>query len=333
MAQWHIFCSTNRQKTTYLGGAKMRNSISRFMAHVIVSILGSCVFSCLVLILPACKISTTAPETPPIDKTYHITAVTVDIFDNSPAGGSVTLNGVQKDSGGTFEVENGNIDSISVEVPGFNPNYIFCQSETGETVLTKSKSGLNSSAVAADITLYVKLIPSDFNTSLLSNCIGGDQWDDNPFIYGDGTVQRYEGNNVIVGLQETGEKATHETITNLKRAVSVVNEAAQGVFFLQYLESEYAESGLWYFVDNVSPPIYRLRVTKNDVIFVSGFFMKNNAPYKTVLEGVVRALGIRRSGGSDDYPYLSDHPISPAFINDGERALRLIYLLPPGFRL
>jgi hypothetical protein len=161
------------------------------MSKVIVSILGSFVFSCLVLFLASCKISLTEPETPPAGKSTYLTAVTVDIFDNSPAGGTVSLNGVQKDSGGTFEINNGNITSISVDVPGFNPNYIFCQSETGETVATKDINGLNSTVVSADVTLYLKLIPSDYNTALLADCIGGDIFNSSPEIVGDGTVQRF----------------------------------------------------------------------------------------------------------------------------------------------
>ena len=61
--------------------------------------------------------------------------------------------------------------------------------------------------------------------------------------------------------------------------------------------------------------------------------MRNDESAKTVLESVVRALGIRRNGGGMNYPYISDNPTSPTFINDGERALQLIYLLPPGFKL
>ena len=61
--------------------------------------------------------------------------------------------------------------------------------------------------------------------------------------------------------------------------------------------------------------------------------MSSNASLKSVLEGVIRALGIRRNGGTGEFPYLTGIPEAPAFANDGERALRLVYLLPPGFKL
>ncbi len=248
------------------------------------------------------------------------------------------MNGERKDSGGTFRVENGRIDSIFVEVPGFNPDYIFCQNETGETILKRDASGLNSSALTMDITLYLKLIPSDFNVAVLAKCLGGDQYDGDPDILGDGTVQRYKNKNntIAVGYREGqafGQKPTNKTIQNFKNAVHAVNDAAQGIFLLAYIGiAEQGITGMIYIVEPVVPPIY-VAIIQDDVIQSSGFQMRNDATPKMVLEGVVRSLGIRRNGGGGDYPYISDNPISPTFINDGERAFQLIYLLPPGFKL
>jgi hypothetical protein len=313
----------------------MRNPYIRIISSLIRPLLGFSFAACLIFAPASCKPTPAEPE-PPVSKYYSITTVTVNIFDNSPAGGAVILNGERKDSGGTFEVENGNIDSLSVDVPAFNPNYILCQSEAGETILTKDGRGLSSFTANADITLHIKLIPSDFNTTLLARCIGGDQWDNNTNIYGDGTVQRYPGNVVGVGITEgpNGEKPTNESTQNLKNAVSLVNNAAHGQVILEYSNSEYDnQSGLWYIVDNRLSPLFIVRVSGDSTISISGFYMKKDAAYKAVLEGVVRTLGIRRNGGGDDYPYISENLTSPTFINDGERALRLIYLLPPGFRL
>lgn len=124
------------------------------------------------LALSVCK-SPTGTDPPPSNIFYNITTVTIDIFKGSEASGVVILNGERKDSGGTFRIENGNIESISVEVPGFIPDYIFCQSEAGETLLTRDASGLNCPALTTDITLYLKLIPSDFNVTMLAKCLGG----------------------------------------------------------------------------------------------------------------------------------------------------------------
>jgi hypothetical protein len=283
----------------------------------------------------ACKSSPTEPETPPSNKFYDITVVTVNIFDDSEAGGAVILNGERKDSGGTFKIENGKIDSIFVEVPGFNPDYIFCRSEAGETILTRDASGLNCPALTTDITLYFKLIPSDFNVRLLAKCLGGDQYDGDPDILGDGTVQRYLGSHINVGITEGDaypQTPTNETINNLKDAVASVNDAAQGIFLLDYLGGAGMWEGLVYAVSNWVPPLFHARIQEH-AIYNSGFQMRYDATPKMVLEGVVRSLGIRRNGGGENYPYISDNPTSPTFISDGERALQLIYLLPPGFKL
>lgn len=312
----------------------MNKSWLRVPQNVITAILGLYVVSCLFLALISCKSSPTEPETPPSSMFYDITGVTVNIFDDSEAGGAVILNGERKDSGGTFKIENGNINSLFVEVPGFNPNYIFCQSETGETVATKDRNGLNSTAVTEDITLYMKLIPSDFDTTLLEKCIGGDIWNHSPKIHGDGTVQRFEGDTIIVGITEgeSGIKPTEECRQNLRNAVKQVNDAAQGIVLLQYQDSDTGGDGLLYIVDHYISPVYGAYIV-GDTIVRSAFYINIHATAKMVLEGVVRSMGFRRNGGSDNFPFLSLNPTSPAFINDGERALQLLYLLPPGFRL
>ena len=111
-----------------------------------------------------------------------------------------------------------------------------------------------------------------------------------------------------------------------------MNAATQGIVLLQYMDSGTGGDGLVYIVDNYVSPVYGMYISDN-VIIRSAFYINNNATAKLVLEGVVRTMGIRRNGGNDNFPFLSLNPTSPSFINDGERALQLIYLLPPGFRL
>ena len=289
----------------------------------------------IIILFVSCQSSPTEPDPSPRSQFYLITAVTVNIFDDSPAGGTIELNGEQKNSGGAFQVENGNINSLSVEAAGFYPDYIVCQTGSGVNMLTRDKSGLHASALTSDITLYLKLIPSDFDAGLLSRCVGGDSWDVNPNSFGDGTVQRFKNSIVSVGMTEgtTGAIPTSETEDKLKAAVGIINNAVQGFLRLEYAGQGHTGIDLLYVVDKVDTPTFHLNVLNNNIIFSSGFNMKNNATLKDVLEGVVRTLGIRRNGGGVDYPYLSSDLTSPAFINDGDRALQLIYLLPPGFEL
>lgn len=302
------------------------------------AVLLPCLILCLHMVFFACKSSPTEPETPPSNKFYDITVVTVNIFDDSEAGGAVILNGERKDSGGTFKIENGKIDSIFVEVPGFNPDYLLCQSEAGETILTRDATGLNCPALTTDITLYLKLIPSDFNVRLLAKCIGGARNDGDPNIPGDGTVQRYGTTIIFVYIGEpgsNGQSPTNATVQNLRNAVKTINTASQDLIQLVYLEGIKRGEGLngiIYRLENRILPSHGLYLEDN-VIIRSFFSMRYDESAKTVLESVVRALGIRRNGGGENYPYISDNPTSPTFINDGERALQLIYLLPPGFKL
>ena len=292
----------------------------------------------LLLMLASCKSSPTEPAPPPSSKYYNITAITVNIFSNSEAGGTVILNGEQKESGSAFSVKNGNIDSIFIEVPGFNPDYIFCQSETGETILTKDTSGLNCPSLTTDITLYLKLIPSDFNVRRLANCIGGTRNDGDPSIPGDGTVQKYGTTRIFVffGIPDTNDPSpTSATVQNLTNAVNTINTAIQDLIQLVYLDDmnpREGQNGITYRYMNYILPSYGVYLEDN-VIIRSVFSMRYNESAKIVLESVVRSLGIRRNGGGMNYPYISDNPTSPTFINDGERALQLIYLLPPGFKL
>ena len=315
----------------------MNKSWLKESQNVITCILGLCVISGLFLALVSCKSSPTEPAAPPSSKNYNVATITVDIFSGSEAGGAVILNGERKDSGGTFNVENGSIDSLFVEVPGFNPDYIFCQSDTGETLLTRDASGLNCPALTTDTTLYLKLIPSDFNIALLAKCIGGSQNDGDPDIPGDGTVQKYETTIIFVYIAEAypnGQSPTKATIQNLKNAVKTINAASQDLIQLVYVEGVQNEGldGIRYRLEKLIVPSHFSHIEGN-VIIRSQFSMSNDESAKMVLEGVVRALGIRRNGGGMNYPYISDNPTSPTFINDGERALQLIYLLPPGFKL
>jgi hypothetical protein len=292
----------------------------------------------LILALVSCKSSPTEPEQPPVNKFYDVTTVSIDIFDDSQAGGAIILNGERKDSGGTFRVENGRIDSIFVEVPGFNPDYIFCQNETGETLLTRDASGLNCPALTTDITLYLKLIPSDFNVTMLAKCLGGTRNDGDPNIPGDGTVQRFGTTIIFVYIGEPGSNEpspTNATIQNLTNAVMTINTASQDLIQLVYLDEKKKSEGLngiKYRYENRILPSH-LSYIEDNVIIRSVFSMRYDESAKTVLESVVRSLGIRRNGGGLNYPYISANPTHPTFINDGERALQLIYLLPPGFKL
>lgn len=167
---------------------------------------------------------------------------------------------------------------------------------------------------------------------------GGNQNNGDPNILGDGTIQGYKNktNTIVVGYSEKqgfGQKPTNQTIQNFQSAVNAVNDVIQGIFLLSYTGStEMGMKGIHYIVEPVIQPIY-VAIIQDDVIQSSGFQMRNDATPKMVLEGVVRSLGIRRNGGGGDYPYISDNPTSPTFINDGDRALQLIYLFPPGFKL
>jgi len=309
----------------------------RLKQTLTVACIGFIVSSGLCGALISCKSSPTEPDPPPSSKNYNVATITVDIFSGSEAGGTVILNGERKESGSTFSVKNGRIDSIFVEVPGYNPEYIYCQSETGETLLTRDASGLNCPALTTDITLYLKLIPSDFNIALLAKCIGGSRNDGDPDIPGDGTVQKYETTIIFVYIAEAfsnGQSPTKATVQNLTNAVKTINAASQDLIQLVYVEGVQNEGldGIRYRLEKLIVPSHFSYIEGN-VIIRSQFSMSNDEFAKTVLESVVRALGIRRNGGGMNYPYISDNPTSPSFINDGERALQLIYLLPPGFKL
>ena len=316
----------------------MEKPVLRGKSNIIKSLLLFPAIMGVLLLIASCKSSPTEPDPPPSSKNYNVATITVDIFSGSEAGGTVILNGERKESGSTFSVKNGRIDSIFVEVPGYNPDYIYCQIETGETLLTRDASGLNCPTLNTDITLYLKLIPSDFNVALLAKCIGGVRNDGDPNIPGDGTVQKYETTIIFVYLAEAysnGQSPTKATVQNLTNAVKTINAASQDLIQLVYVEGVQQNEGLdgiRYRLVKLILPSHFLYIEGN-VIIRSQFSMSNDESAKTVLESVVRALGIRRNGGGVNYPYISDNPTSPTFINDGERALQLIYLLPPGFKL
>jgi len=68
-----------------------------------------------------CKNTIIGPEPPTTH--YNITITNLDIFTEQEIGGTVILNGTTQPSGTTFQVPNGEINTIDVITPGYIQAY------------------------------------------------------------------------------------------------------------------------------------------------------------------------------------------------------------------
>ena len=150
------------------------------------------------------------------DKTvyYNVRVILQDIFTLAELEGSITINGQSERSGASFRIENGKIESIDAQAEGYNPAYIVARNTAKEVIITRDREGYYPQKdIQQDITLYVQLIPLDFDTVLFAKSIG------NFAGYGD----------------DLGREPTQETIKNLKKAINMINQAAQGTMLLTYI--------------------------------------------------------------------------------------------------
>jgi len=277
---------------------------------------------CFAALLISCNNNPTNPDPwdGPESVSVNITVITQDIFTDADIGGEVVINGQKKASGSIFSVQNGRLNSVYVEVPNYYGAYIVGRDATGEVVFTRDADGF--SPVSALGTVYVKLIPKDFDTVLLAK------------TFGDGSVRNYNKQTINVGIMKDtepdGVEPTIDNIKDLKEAIDIINNAAKRVISLNYIGKIADEMD-----DGVTNKIRRnVSLHKqyyNGHIVTSSYLATDP---KTSLSTLLEELTQASTGLVGDV-----HGIGFAYIvytgwkNDGERAIQLANLLPPGFKL
>ena len=201
-----------------------------------------------------------------------------------------------------------------------------------EVIITKDREGYHPKKdIEQDITLYVQLIPLDFDTVLFAKSIG------NPAGYGDdlgdGTLINYDKYErkagIMKGYGDLGREPTQETIKNLKKAINMINQAAQGTMRLTYIGkvNDKLSDGVTHIVGD-APPTHYEKIS-GYVIIRSDLVTRPDAALYVILEELMNtSTGLRMDGGEKGSVYIKHNIFETGFINDGERAIQLANLLP-----
>ena len=308
---------------TYTGKKKGKTFIAeKYKPNQALKTLGVSVLGLSALISSyACK--------PIIDdtKNYNLTVRLADIFTSHGLSGTVIVNGESKPSGNTFILENGKINSLDVIASRYNTGYIVGRDSTNQVIYIRDASGPHPATIASDKSIYAYLIPENFDTVLLAKSVG----------MLNGVIQNYNKYLIKVGIMKwttNGLEPTQYTINTLKEGIKRVNLAANNVIKLEYvgkINSELSDGVTHLVWDDFA--LHNEHVSGN-VITSSWLGTKPDVSFHLILGELTQAsTGLRQDVEGMGFAYLSGDIYNPTWINDGERAIQLANLLPPGFRL
>lgn len=244
------------------------------------------------------------------------------------SGGSATINAES----------NLYISDLVVNAPGFINAYVLTCKDNGSQLTTRDANGFKPFTITDNnITIINYVIPADFDTVLFAKCIGNNTSGDN----GDGTVQRYDHSDktVRVGTKAYPDKPTAKTLDYDRRAAQIINDAAAGTLNLNYLGevSDSISDGCTHLVDNksyfhggvnVSGNAYQKSVYYTPTFEAMGGYPPSNL--QTIIEEMMNSTtGIRWDAGGAGSPSIGAGGV---IIPEGKRAIRLVNMLPLGFK-
>jgi hypothetical protein len=209
---------------------------------------------------------------------------------------------------------------------------------SGNVKYTRDEKGCHPAIILSDTILYLRLIPSDFDTVLLAKCVGNGSMVNGQSI-GDGTVQNYGKQNIDVGVKNHGEEITDRVRELTKKSVKRINNAAYNqdlgqVINLPYVGDINEDLGDGCTVRVQSTGRGHHEDLSENIVYKSNIITVSNPnTIRSLFAELTQATtGLRWDAGYDHIPYIG--VLSPfKWKNDGERAIQINNLLPPGFKL
>jgi hypothetical protein len=291
-----------------------------------------------VLSLFFCRRDPTAPAPPDEapDSGKDLLFINTSIFSSTGIGGEVMVNGVKKPSGSLFTFEPGEfIETLSAEAAGFRSDYIVGTDGFKRTVyLTKDAGGLHVDTITRNTTIYLFLIPSEFDIGMLARSVGEVA----------GTVANYDRQDIRMGIMKGdsgGLEPTAQAIENLSQAENILRYKIDGMYGIHYIgvvDQELSNGVTFKVCDcdlEVDVQVERdFSFYERHVIQRSSFRARPDADLKTVLTGLTKAAtGLMRNGCGGSFCYLDENPHFLKFKNNGEWSVKMASKLPPGFKL